>query len=198
MDTLAPSGERRTTRAAEGLPRWRWTTAELVRLTELGAFRDDDAFELIGGEIVPMSPTSRRHEIVREELAHALRRHGDETVRVAEEPQFNATDDTFTKPDILIRPLALKTPDLRGPDVLLLVEIAHTSLRKDTGFKAALYAGHGVTEYWVVDVGDLSVRVHRKPHGAGYADTIDVEATTPIAPHLVPHLSVRLADLDVT
>lgn len=60
---------RPTTQAAEGLPRWRWTTAELIRLTELGAFTPGDQFELIGGEIVPMSPEGRCHRLVADELA---------------------------------------------------------------------------------------------------------------------------------
>lgn len=61
MNEMAPPvcGSR-VTQAAEGLPRWRWTTSELERLTALGAFRDEDRFELIGGEIVPMSPVGRR------------------------------------------------------------------------------------------------------------------------------------------
>ena len=54
---------RMPTQAAEGVPRWRWTTAELLRIAELGAFNDNDRIELIGGEIVPMSP-----KVVRDEL----------------------------------------------------------------------------------------------------------------------------------
>jgi hypothetical protein len=44
----------RTTRAADGLPRWRWSTAELLRMVELGVIDPDEKIELIGGEIVPM------------------------------------------------------------------------------------------------------------------------------------------------
>ncbi len=47
---------RPTIQAAEGLPRWRWTVAEIERLAAEGIFSDDNKFELLGGEIVPMSP----------------------------------------------------------------------------------------------------------------------------------------------
>ena len=51
MNEIMRRGQQaRTTQAAEGLPRWRWTTAELLRLAELGAFDGQDDFELIGGE----------------------------------------------------------------------------------------------------------------------------------------------------
>lgn len=118
----------RTTRAAEGLPRWRWTTAELLRLAELGAFNSDDHFELIGGEIVPMSPAGRLHEVLREDLENLLRSKKTDDVNVVAEPQFNLSDDTYTKTDILVRPASIRSPDLRGPTALLVVEIADTSL----------------------------------------------------------------------
>jgi hypothetical protein len=57
--TLPPL--RPATRAAEGLPRWRWTVAETERLAAAGFFNEYDRFELLGGEIVPgMSPAGRR------------------------------------------------------------------------------------------------------------------------------------------
>jgi len=52
--TLPP--QRPTTQAAEGLPRWCWTVAEIERLAATGFFSEYDRFELLGGEIVPMSP----------------------------------------------------------------------------------------------------------------------------------------------
>jgi hypothetical protein len=64
---------RPTTRAAEGLPRWRWTVAEVERMDAHGFFTELDQFELLGGEIVPMmSPTGRRHENIRIELAQHM------------------------------------------------------------------------------------------------------------------------------
>jgi len=110
---------RTPTQAAEGVPRWRWTTAELLRLAELGAFSSDDRFELIGGEIVPMSPTGRRHEVVAEELQRAWMARGLSDVWIATERQFNLAADSYTKPDLLVRPAAIKTYDLTGPQALL-------------------------------------------------------------------------------
>ena len=63
---------RPTTRAAEGLPRWSWSVSEIERLAAGGYFHEDDRFELVGGEIVPMSPKGRRHEIIRERVLASL------------------------------------------------------------------------------------------------------------------------------
>jgi hypothetical protein len=62
--------QRPATQAAEGLPRWRWTAAELIRMVELGLLDARDPIELWGGEIVPISPTGRRHEVIAEASMH--------------------------------------------------------------------------------------------------------------------------------
>jgi hypothetical protein len=60
-----PPPWRPTTQAADGLPRRRWMVAEIEKMAEDGYFRDDERFELVGGEIVPMSPKGVRHEMIR-------------------------------------------------------------------------------------------------------------------------------------
>jgi hypothetical protein len=57
-----------TTQAAEGLPRRRWSVAEIEAMVERGVVLEDERFELIGGEVVPMSPKGARHEAVKKAL----------------------------------------------------------------------------------------------------------------------------------
>ena len=64
-EAFTPPLPRPTTRAADGLPRWRWTVEEIERIAAAGFFRGDERFELLGGETAPMSPKGRRHEIIR-------------------------------------------------------------------------------------------------------------------------------------
>jgi Uma2 family endonuclease len=80
-----------TTRAAEGLPRRRWTVAELEAIAAQGVFSENERFELIGGEVVPMSPKGRRHEIVSAELAFFMSRRASADLRVKAEAQLNPT-----------------------------------------------------------------------------------------------------------
>src|SRR5260370_37124366 len=91
--TLPP--RRPTTQAADGLPRWCWTVAEVERMAAAGYFHQYDRFELLGGEIVPMSPKGRRHEIIRIALAFRFSRLAPQGLIVASEPQFNLSDDTY-------------------------------------------------------------------------------------------------------
>lgn len=56
----------------------------------------------------------------------------------------------------------------RTEDVLLLVEVADSSLAKDRGEKLALYAAADIRDYWIVNIPDRCVEVHRRPQGDAY------------------------------
>lgn len=53
---------------------------------------------------------------------------------------------------------------------VLVVEVAETSLAFDRGVKKALYAEFGIPEYWIVDVIERVVEIHRSPQGAEYRE----------------------------
>lgn len=186
-----------TTQAAEGLARRRWSVGEIEAMVAQGIIAEDERFELIGGEVVPMSPKGRRHEILREEIEHHLRQRGVTDVRIVAEPQLNLAEDTYAGPDLLLRPAKLRTPDIGGATALLVIEIADSSLAYDLGTKAGLYSAHGVRDYWVINAKTLETRVHRGPGPAGYRDITKVIAQDTLVSLLAPGLAIRLADLDL-
>jgi len=194
-ELFSPAQQRPTTQTADGLPRWRWTAAEIEQMTAAGYFHEDDRFELLGGEIVPMSPKGRRHEIVRLKLGYRFTRLASEDVFVAAEPQFNLGPDIFLVPDLLVHPNAIVTPDVRGSDALLVVEVAETSLAYDLKTKATLYAAHGVPEYWVINASTLVTTVHTRPSGNAYASAPEIARDKLLVPTLVPSLAISLDTL---
>jgi Uma2 family endonuclease len=193
MNEVFPIARHRpATQAAEGLPRWRWTVAEVERMAAAGYFNEYDRFELLGGEIVPMSPKGRRHEIVRGKLAYRFTRLASEDVFVVSGAQFNLADDTYVEPDILVHPAEILTPDVRGGDALLVVEVADTSLAYDLKTKAPLYASCGVREYWVINAVTLMTAVHRQPSGNSYAFMREIAPDTLLVPTSSQALAVSL------
>ena len=159
----------RVTSAAEGLPRRRFTVAEVEAMVAAGVMEEDERVELIGGELVPMSPKGNHHEVVKSALvdrwiSSATRRH----CRVAPETTFRLSEDTYLEPDVVIYPRTSGLRGLTGTNVLLVVEIADSSLRYDIGRKAALYASFGIRELWVIDAVRLTTRVFREPAADGY------------------------------
>jgi Uma2 family endonuclease len=192
-EIFRPVPIRPTTQAADGLPRWRWTVPEIENLAASGFFHVEERIELMGGEIVPMSPKGRRHETIRIELADRFHRQAPPDLIVPSEPQFNLSEDTYTVPDILVHRRATKTYDLRGSEALLVVEVADTSLDYDRRIKMPLYAKYGVREYWVINAVTLMTTVHRQPSGNAYA----FKSEFPPVDSLAPSLAISLGALDL-
>jgi Uma2 family endonuclease len=190
---------RPTTQAAEGVPRMRWTLPEVERLIEVGILTEEDRIELIQGELVPMSPKGNRHELVRDEIMNWMMERKPANLRLSSEIGWRPPDaDTYVEPDILVCPRSFKGVTVPPTEVLLAIEVAHSSLKFDSTTKARLYAALGVREYWVVDAQTLTTRVHREPSAKGYASVADVPPGETLVPLLAAPLAVTLGTLDLT
>ena len=198
MTDLSPHQKSRpTTQAAEGLPRLKWTVADLDRMLEAGIFDEDDRIELIGGELVPMSPKGIRHEIVRDELLNFFMRRLAPDLRLSSEVGWRPDTETYLEPDLLVCPRD-QTAALAPADVVhLIIEVAQSSMAYDTGTKALTYAALGVRDYWVVNAATLEIRVHRTPSATGYADASRHSPDVETVPLLVPALAIRMNDLGI-
>jgi Uma2 family endonuclease len=171
--------------------------AEFERLTELGFFMEDDRIELIGGELVPMSPKGNRHELVCGALHTWLRRNLAREFDYHPEPGWQADEANYFEPDFLFGPEGFDRTSINPADVLLVIEVAHSSLAFDTTTKDGQYAALGVREYWVVNAVTLATRVHREPGAAGYGRVSVVGASEQLEASLVPSLAMTLADLRI-
>lgn len=140
------------------------------RMAQAGILSEDDRVELIDGEIVAMTPIGPRRNASVNRANHALvTAVGDQAIV---QVHGSVRLDRFREPQpdlVLLRP----QPDfyasrLPGPsDILLIIEIAESSLDYDREVKAGIYAQSGVQEYWPVDLDDRSVSCYSEPHG-GY------------------------------
>ena len=182
------------THAAEGLERRAFTVKDVIRMVEMGVLGHDERFELIGGEIVPMSPKGLRHERLKVWLCTWLIENRPKTVQVAQETAFYLSDDTFIEPDFVLYPAASGLENLSSETVLLAIEIADSSLGYDLGRKAELYAEFGIGELWVINARTLEATIHRGPVEGAYGDVRRLEAGSPLEPHEVAGLSVNLRD----
>ncbi len=118
------SAAARVTTAAEGLPRRRFTVAEVEAMVAAGVMEEDERVELIGGELVPMSPKGNQHEVVKIALLRSWYRVAPDDIELAPETTFRLSVDTYFEPDVVVYPSAMEPKDLKGPNVLLVVEIA--------------------------------------------------------------------------
>ena len=141
---------------------------DLARTGHLG---EDDRVELIEGLLIEMAPIGHPHMTIVNRLNRLLvRAVGDDAVVSVQNP---VTLPPFSEPQpdvVLLAPRFIDVSAGRpgARDVLLLIEVADSSLAYDRGIKCALYAREGIAEFWIVDVGAARIEVCRRPGSSGY------------------------------
>ena len=178
--------------------RRRFTRAEYYRMAEAGILGEDDRVELIKGEIIQMSPIGRLHKAFVGNLSQLLAvRFADRAVVWTQNPII-LTDDTEPQPDVTVlrrRAPSYRERDAFAEDVLLLIEVADTSLAYDRTIKLRLYAQVGIPEYWIVDCTAESVEVYRDPSGESYRDVIRASAPATLTLQAFPDVELTLAEI---
>ena len=166
-------------------------------MAEVGILRPTERVELIRGEIIRMSPIGPRHGAAVDATARAMVLiAGDSAiVRV----QGTVVLDQFFAPQpdlVLLRPrndfYLEKNP---GPsDIILIVEVAESSLEYDTTVKMAAYAIMGIHEYWVADLQNDRVLCYSDSvHGKDfYRTTREFRRGDVLAPELLPDCTLKL------
>lgn len=181
----------------KGLIPARLTVDEVYDLTEAGVLREGERFELIDGEIVPMAAAkSDRHSIMEARLIHGVVRTLPEHLWLYPAPSITLASDLLLEPDLAVLPRGSMIRDIRGPDILLVIEVADSSLSYDLRVKAPLYAARGVREYWVVDAVRRTTRVHLDPRDGRYTNVEEYDADAALAPSLIDGVTITLGDLD--
>jgi Uma2 family endonuclease len=181
----------------------RWTRSEYERLTVAGFFRPGERLELLGGELVVAEPQGARHAAVIMLVADALRRALGPAWHVRVQAPVALDEESEPEPDVAVVPGGPRDYLAAHPSrPALLVEVAEASLALDQGVKASLYARAGVADYWVVNLVDEVVEVHREPvpapgapHGWRFRTVTRLARGQRAAPLAAPATSVLVEDL---
>lgn len=178
--------------------RRRLDVAAYYRMAEAEILTPNDHVELIGGDIVDMTPIGSAHAGKTNRLNRLFARaaaDGLAIVSVQGPLRLDAWNEPM--PDLmLLRPRNDDYQD-RHPDaadVLLLVELSDSSLSYDRGTKLPLYARFGVPEVWIVDLKGAAVEVYRQPDG-GTCAVMERLTSGTLAPALVPGVALDVGAL---
>lgn len=153
------------------LPTRRFTVEEYYRMAEAGILKEDDRVELIEGEIVEMSPIGRVHAGIVDRLTHLFVTRVGDVAQVRIQNPLRLDERSEPEPDLTLlvpRPDFYTSGHPRPKDVLLLVEVADSSIEFDREVKIPLYARAGIREVWLVDLNVGTVTVFRDPTADGY------------------------------
>jgi Uma2 family endonuclease len=153
----------------------RLSVADYLRMGEAGILGPELRTELIDGEVVETPPSGHPHAGPVKLLSNLLKEQVGARAIVSVQDPVWLDDYTEPLPDIaLLRPRAdyYRNGHPAPDDVLLLIEVADTSLAYDRDVKLPRYARAGIPEAWLVDLGGRRLTIYRRPAGCAYAETI--------------------------
>ena len=162
------------------------------RMVELGLF-EDERVELLHGMLVAMSPQDALHADVIGRLNRCLvpALLGRALVRV--QAPLAVSDESEPEPDVAVVPEGDYSAG-HPQTALLVVEVAGSSLKKDRGVKARLYAAAGIPEYWLVDLERRVVEVRTRPTARRYGRLRTKRLGDTITLVELPGVALRIAD----
>lgn len=167
---------------------------EYDRLVELGVFDEDERIELLRGVLVKMSPQGSPHAWVVQVLNKLFTTGVGDRAIVRPALPFAASDDSEPEPDLAVVPPE-NYRDHHPDSALLIVEVADSSLRKDRIIKADIYAEGNVREYWIVNVDERVLEIHRDAAGGQWHTLTKLTAGETVSPIAFPELVVNVADI---
>ena len=176
----------------------RFTVEEYYRLVEAGILEEDARVELLDGQIIPMAPIGPEHHWILDELnetfvAQLVAQPQRGRFKVGPGRSLPIRPHDVPEPDLVLYRTGIgRRKHLTAADVLLVIEIADSSLTRDLGYKADLYRRANVPQYWVVDVRHQCLRVFTLS-GDRYETTVVREGR--VSPQALPGVEIDVGAL---
>lgn len=147
------------------------SVGEYFRMGEAAILAPDARYELIEGEIIDIPLIGPPHAGRTNRLTAILSEAVNKRAIVSAQNPIILGDFSAPQPDVAVlryRDDYYERSHPTAPDVLLLIEVADTSLAYDRGTKLTLYARYRIPEVWIVDIPGGHLDIHRDPDGARY------------------------------
>ena len=166
------------------------------RMADAGILGEDDRIELIDGDLIDMAPIGPGHAAIVNGLNEALVMACAGRAIVSPQNPIRLDRSSEPQPDLAVlrrRADFYAAGEPPGPaDVLLLIEVADSSLRFDRTVKLPLYARAGIAELWIVDLHRRALDAYRRPAGDGYGELTTHQRGEQVALVLAPEIVVKL------
>jgi Uma2 family endonuclease len=179
------------------IPRRALTVDEYHKMGEAGVLKENDRVELIEGELIKMAPIGGRHLQLVNIVSHIFHLAvGDKAVVSTQNPILLPPHNE-PQPDIVLLAPELRyrqvVPTLQ--DILLVIEIADTTLIYDRDTKIPIYARHGIAEAWLLDAENKKTFIFLDPGPQGYRQMKSPKNDETVSPSLLPWVRIRLSDI---
>ncbi|MCO6487930.1 MAG: Uma2 family endonuclease [Phaeodactylibacter sp.] len=150
---------------------YRFTVEDYHRMAEANVFGEDARVELIDGEIYDMSPINSPHADCVDRLNEWFILHFHKQAIVRAQNPVTLNEHSEPEPDLALavrKPNGYRSAHPKPEEILLVIEVADSSLEKDRNVKLPGYARAGIPEAWLVVLGEKIVEVHTQPSAEGY------------------------------
>ena len=168
-----------------------FTVAEFERMGEAGIFAEEARLELIEGEIVEMSPIGSRHAACVKFLSRFLNATVRDTALVSIQDPIQLDDYSEPQPDVALLRLRedfYRHAHPKPTDVLLIIEVADTTVDYDRLVKVPLYAKAGIREVWVINLPAEQIEIYAEPAGGKYQIIKQIKRGEEAQSHSIPEL----------
>ena len=175
------------------IARRHFNITEYYRMAAAGVLSEDDRVELIEGEIIEMSPIGSRHAACVGRLTELLGRlAGDRAIVWVQNPvQINEYSEPLPDVALLKRRNDFYAQGNPQPaDVLLIIEVADTSVEYDHEVKIPLYAGASIPEVWLVNLPKDTIEIYTQPHDGAYREIRLVKRGESLVAQTIPNLVI--------
>ncbi|MBO0719700.1 MAG: Uma2 family endonuclease [Blastocatellia bacterium] len=180
----------------------RWTREEYYKMGSMGFFAGERV-ELIEGQVIEMSPIYELHATavtIADDLLREVFGKGW-VIRVQNPLSFG--EDSDPQPDLaVIAGRARDFKDRHPSTATLVIEVADSSLSYDRNNKASLYAKGGITDYWIVNLPDRQLEIHRQPmaddgalYGFSYTEISIIKEDGVVSPLAKPDAVIEVGEL---
>jgi Uma2 family endonuclease len=172
------------------IPRKIWTREEAHALVDLG-FPNAEKLELIEGELIDRMGKKHLHNLWQTLILEWLHQQfGPEFVQMESSIYVSPDDNLLSEPepDLIVTAHSIRDyrDNVTPSEIRLIIEVSDSSVSLDLGKKAGLYARAAIPEYWVVDIPDRLVHVHRDPAQDHYTSIVKYAFAHDIAPIAKP------------
>ncbi|MFQ3584087.1 MAG: Uma2 family endonuclease [Cyanobacteriota bacterium] len=175
---------------------YKFTIEHYELMEKVGIFQPEARVELIRGDIVVMSPVGLKHAVTINRLTRFWVQQLGEQAIVSIQNPFRIPDYSEPEPDIaILKPrqdfYANKFPV--PEDILLIIEVADTSLRYDQTTKLSLYAESLIPDYWIANLENNTLEIYRHPQNTSYGQQSIIDRNEiPFAPLAFPDITLTL------
>jgi Uma2 family endonuclease len=171
-------------------------------MVDVGAFSGpfEKRLELLRGEIVEMTPIGIQHANIVTLLtdwSYDVIPRDKITVR-AQNPIRIPTSNSEPQPDIVWTKRLKFAQHPEPKDILLLIEVADSSLEADRSDKLSVYAEAGIADYWIVNLLDEQIEVYRDLSGGSYKSKTIHRGDDAISPLALPDVRLTPSRLFAT